>query len=82
MHGYTHVYDNETKKKDYFNYGGKSEFYGHSIDEQILRIDFESDTDLPLDDVSEIDNLISLADKNFTYGSKEISNFILGGNVL
>ena len=39
MHGYTHVYDNETKKKDYFNYGGKSEFYGHSIDEQILRIE-------------------------------------------
>lgn len=54
----------------------------HLKPEQILRIDFESDTDLPLDDVSEIDNLISLADKNFTYGSKEISNFILGGNVL
>ena len=53
----------------------------HLKPEQILRIDFESDTDLPLDDVSEIDNLISLADKNFTYGSKEISNFILGGNV-
>lgn len=54
----------------------------HLKPEQILRIDFESDTDLPLDDVSEIDNLISLADKNFTYGSEEISNFILGGNVL
>jgi patatin-like phospholipase/acyl hydrolase len=54
----------------------------HLKPEQILRIDFESDTDLPLDDVSEIDNLISLADKNFTYGSKEISNFILGRNVL
>lgn len=53
----------------------------HLKPEQILRIDFESDTDLPLDDVSEIDNLISLADKNFTYGSKEISNFVLGGNV-
>lgn len=53
----------------------------HLKPEQILRIDFESDTGLPLDDVSEIDNLISLADKNFTYGSKEISNFVLGGNV-
>ena len=53
----------------------------HLKPEQILRIDFESDTDLPLDDVSEIDNLISLADKNFTYRSKEISNFVLGGNV-
>jgi|TARA_R110001583_G_scaffold116486_1_gene267041 patatin-like phospholipase/acyl hydrolase len=53
----------------------------HLKPEQILRIDFESDTDLPLDDVSQIDNLISLADKNFTYGSKEISNFVLGGNV-
>ncbi|EJG1189526.1 CBASS cGAMP-activated phospholipase [Vibrio parahaemolyticus] len=53
----------------------------HLKPEQILRIDFESNTDLPLDDVSEIDNLISLADKNFTYGSKEISDFFLGGNV-
>ena len=33
MHGYTHVYDNDTNKKD-FEYGGKSEFYGHSLDEQ------------------------------------------------
>ena len=39
MHGYTHVYDNDTNKKDYFNYGGKSEFFGHSLDEQILRIE-------------------------------------------
>ncbi|MCK8137620.1 CBASS cGAMP-activated phospholipase [Pseudoalteromonas sp. 2CM28B] len=53
----------------------------HLKPEQILRIDFESDTDLPLDEVSEIDNLISLADKDFTYGSKEISNFVLGGSV-
>lgn len=53
----------------------------HLKPEQILRIDFESDTDLPLDDVSEIDNLISLADKDFTYGSKEINNFVLGESV-
>ena len=38
MHGYTHVYDNETKKKDFFGYGGKSEFFGHSLDEQTNRI--------------------------------------------
>ena len=24
MHGYTHIYDSETKKKDFFNYGGSS----------------------------------------------------------
>ena len=38
MHGYTHVYDNETDKKDFFNYGGRSEFYGHSLLEQNKRI--------------------------------------------
>ena len=38
MHGYTHVYDKETRKKDYFNYGGKSEFFGHSYEEQFSRI--------------------------------------------
>ncbi len=39
MHGYTHVYDNETGKKDYFNYGGRSEFFGHPIEVQMLRIE-------------------------------------------
>ncbi len=38
MHGYTHVYDAETRKKDFFNYGGSSEFFGHSLDEQKKRI--------------------------------------------
>ncbi len=38
MHGYTHIYDKDTFKKDYFNYGGKSEFFGHSFDEQFSRI--------------------------------------------
>ena len=38
MHGYTHIYDTNTYKKDYFNYGGKSEFFGHSIDNQISKI--------------------------------------------
>ena len=34
MHGYNHVYDMETKKRDYFNYGGGSEFFGHSVEIQ------------------------------------------------
>ena len=38
MHGYTHVYDQETNMKDFFNYGGRSEFYGHSYEEQFSRI--------------------------------------------
>ena len=38
MHGYTHVYDTETNKKDFFNYGGKSEFFGHAYDEQLNRL--------------------------------------------
>ena len=38
MHGYTHIYDTTTNKKDYFNYGGKSEFFGHSIDDQVNKV--------------------------------------------
>ena len=38
MHGFSHVYDTETKKKDYFNYGGRSEFFGHSYETQLSRI--------------------------------------------
>lgn len=38
MHGFSHVYDNETYKKDYFGYGGKSEFFGHSYHDQSLKI--------------------------------------------
>ena len=38
MHGYNHLYDKETEKKDYFNYGGKSEFFGHTYEEQLLKI--------------------------------------------
>ena len=38
MHGYTHVYDTETNKRDYFKYGGKSEFFGHSFKEQLSRL--------------------------------------------
>jgi len=38
MHGFTHVYDNNTKKKDYFGYGGGSEFFGHTLDVQTDKI--------------------------------------------
>jgi len=38
MHGFSHVYDQETNKKDYFGYGGDSEFFGHDYETQILRI--------------------------------------------
>ena len=38
MHGYTHVYDKKTKRDDYFNHGGDSEFCGHSLETQELRI--------------------------------------------
>ena len=38
MHGFTHIYDSNTNKKDYFSYGGKSEFFGHSIDVQLDKI--------------------------------------------
>lgn len=49
--------------------------------EQIMRIDFDSDTSLPLDDASQIDNLIAKADHDFTHESKRIKAFILGGGV-
>ena len=39
MHGYKHVYDKETYKNDFFSYGGKSEFYGHTLEEQSYRIE-------------------------------------------
>ena len=39
MHGNTHIYDKMCKKNDdYFNYGGGSEFFGHSLEEQTLKI--------------------------------------------
>ena len=38
MHGYNHIYDRETQKKDFFGYGGKSEFYGHTLTEQSAKI--------------------------------------------
>ena len=38
MHGYNHSYDIETNKKDYFNHGGRSEFFGHTYEEQLKKI--------------------------------------------
>ena len=38
MHGLTHVYDKNTNKKDYFGYGGGTEFCGHSLEVQTERI--------------------------------------------
>ena len=39
MHGFDHVYDTDTKKKDFFGYGGKSEFYGHPFEFQKKKIE-------------------------------------------
>jgi len=44
--------------------------------EQVLRIDFESDNPLPLDDVAQIDELISRADREFTHLSSQINSFL------
>ena len=38
MHGYSHVYDTDTHKKDYFGYGGKSEFFGQKYEDQLDKI--------------------------------------------
>ena len=38
MHGYAHIYENDTLKKDYFSIGGKSEFFGKNLNEQTSKI--------------------------------------------
>lgn len=38
MHGFNHVYDNETKFSDFFKYGGPSEFCGHEYSHQYKKI--------------------------------------------
>ena len=38
MHGFNHVYDTNTKFKDFFNYGGDSEFFGHDFEHQHKKI--------------------------------------------
>ena len=38
MHGYAHLYEQQTEKKDIFNYGGRSEFYGLNYQIQLNKI--------------------------------------------
>jgi len=44
--------------------------------EQIIRLDFESDKPLLLDDVHAIDALISRADRTFTYNTENIRGLL------
>tara|TARA_Y200000002_G_scaffold337693_1_gene306598 strand:- start:1380 stop:2132 length:753 start_codon:yes stop_codon:yes gene_type:complete len=39
MHGYSHLYDQTTNKKDYFGHGGNSEFFGHKLEIQKDKIE-------------------------------------------
>ncbi len=45
------------------------------INDRLLRLNFESDNPLPLDDYSAIDDLVARADKEFTYNSDKILKF-------
>ena len=38
MHGNNHLYEKESFKKDYFKYGGSSEFWGQPLDIQKKKI--------------------------------------------
>lgn len=38
MHGYNHLYNQITHKKDYFKHGGESEFFGETLDKQSEKI--------------------------------------------
>tara|TARA_B100000886_G_scaffold339074_1_gene303473 strand:- start:1959 stop:2477 length:519 start_codon:yes stop_codon:yes gene_type:complete len=38
MHGCNHIYDKDTNKKDFFEYGGRSEFFGHTLKKQTDKI--------------------------------------------
>lgn len=38
MHGYSHLYERQTNKKDFFNYGGGSEFFGLNYEDQLYKI--------------------------------------------
>ncbi len=38
MHGCNHIYDKDTNKEDFFKYGGRSEFFGHTYNEQKNKI--------------------------------------------
>ena len=49
--------------------------------EQLKRIDFDSDEPLPMDNTSIVDDLISRADHMFTHESESIKKFILDGEL-
>ena len=38
MHGYNHLYNQKTFKKDYFKHGGRSEFFGETLNNQSDKI--------------------------------------------
>lgn len=42
---------------------------------QLIRLDFETDNPLPMDDVAVLDDLISRADRTFTHRSQELMKF-------
>lgn len=48
-------------------------------DEKLLRINFDTDCDVALDDVSCVENLIARADERFTYLFEKIKVFLNGG---
>lgn len=43
--------------------------------EQLIRMDFESDNPLPMDDVAIVEDLVSRADRTFTHHSAELKKF-------
>lgn len=47
--------------------------------EQILRLNFESDKDLPLDSPDDLDDFLTRADRKFTHKSAKIEKFLLKG---
>ena len=47
--------------------------------DQILRLNFESDKKLPLDQPKDFDDLVTRADREFTHSSPKIKDFIIGG---
>lgn len=47
-----------------------------TLGNRVLRLDFESDAMLPLDDARIVDDLISRADRDFTHQSQAIRNFL------
>jgi len=48
-------------------------------DDKLLRINFDTDCDVALDDVSSVENLIARADERFTYSFEKIKAFLTGG---